>query len=75
MDALEKMIAHQRGRVVQFILHYLDDFLSVCQDIRIPVTAGKVVAPTTVIEFLGIVIDTMQIEVRLPEEKLCISKP
>ena len=87
-DALEWMIAQRSSGVVQFILHYLDDFLfggnpnsdsckrtldqalSICQEIGFPIMAEKVVAPTTVIDFLGVVIDTTRMEIRLPEEKL-----
>ena len=87
-DALEWMIAHYGSSHVEFIVHYLDDFLvagrpdsdsckrsldlalQFCQEVGFPVKDEKVVGPTTVIEFLGISIDTDVMELRLPPEKL-----
>ncbi len=36
----------------------------------IPIAAHKTVGPTTVLEFLGIILDTLRMEARLPQEKL-----
>ena len=87
-DALEWIIANLEGSVVEFIIHYLDDFLfggcpnsdscgrsldlvlCVCNEVGFPVMAEKVVGPTTVIEFLGLVLDTTAMEIRLPDYKL-----
>ena len=87
-DALEWMIAHRGGRCVEFIIHYLDDFLfgggsgsdscanslavalQVCREVGFPIMKEKVVEATTLIEFLGFLIDTRAMEIRLPLEKL-----
>ena len=41
-----------------------------CEQLGVPVAAEKTVGPTTCLIFLGIEIDTEQLELRLPEEKL-----
>ena len=87
-DALEWIIADQGRGTLEFILHYLDDFLfggsphsdscgkslnlalHICSEVGFPVMAEKVKGPSTVIDFLGFLIDTMAMEIRLPEEKL-----
>ena len=43
---------------------------TVCNDLGVPLAAKKQAGPATTIEFLGIIIDTIQQELRLPEEKL-----
>ena len=48
----------------------LDLALRVCNEVGFPVMAEKVVGPTTVIEFLGLVLDTTAMEIRLPDYKL-----
>ena len=65
-DALEWMIARQG--CVEFIIHYLDDFLfggSPSSD-----SCANSLGATTLIEFLGFLIDTRAMEIRLPQEKL-----
>ena len=42
----------------------------VCQELGIPLAPHKTVGPTTCLIFLGIEIDTMRMELRLPHEKL-----
>ena len=42
----------------------------VCKELGIPLAAEKQVGPSTTIEFLGITIDTIRQELRLPGEKL-----
>ena len=87
-DALEWIIVNQGGSLVEFILHYLDDFLfggrpesdsysktldlalHLCHEVGFPVISEKVVGPSTVIDFLGFIIDTLAMEFRLPDEKL-----
>lgn len=48
-------------------LHHLQ---SICADMGIPLAHEKQAGPSTTIEFLGIVIDTVQQELRLPSDKL-----
>ena len=43
---------------------------AVCNDLGIPLAPEKQAGPSSEIEFLGIIIDTTQQELRLPEEKL-----
>ena len=87
-DALEWVIVNQGGSLVEFIVHYLDDFLfgghpnsdsccrvldlalCLCQVMGFPAMREKIVGPATVIDFLGFVIDTTAMEIRLPSEKL-----
>ena len=92
-DALEWIIVNEGGGVqVEFVIHYLDDFLfggrpggrpgpevcgrvldlvlRLCQVVGFPVMQEKVLGPATVIDFLGFIIDTVSMEIRLPAEKL-----
>ena len=48
-------------------LHILQ---TVCRDPGVPLTSEKQAGPSTTLEFLGITIDIVQQELRLPEEKL-----
>ena len=48
-------------------LHILQ---SVCRDLGVPLAPEKQAGPTTNIEFLGIIIDTVRQELCLPEDKL-----
>jgi hypothetical protein len=45
--------------------------LQTCDQLGFPVMSEKVFGPSTMLEFLVFVIDTMAMEIRLPEEKLC----
>ena len=66
-------------------VHYLDDFLflepagtsevvplvvSLCSTLGIPLATHKTEGPATCVVFLGIVVDSNRLELRLPEEKL-----
>lgn len=84
-DALE-MIVRQRG--IQWIWHYLDDFITMgapgaqecehnrqtflqtCDYLGVMVAQEKCMGPSTCLTFLGIEIDTIKMELRLPEDKL-----
>ena len=44
--------------------------LQLCQEMGFPVMQEKVFGPTTILDFLGILIDTNSMELRLPQEKL-----
>ena len=48
----------------------LSAFLSICADIGIPIAPDKTVQPTQVITFLGLELDSVAMEVRLPVDKL-----
>lgn len=49
---------------------YLHTLIKTCNDLGVPLAPEKQEGPTTVITFLGIVIDTIKGELRLPKDKL-----
>lgn len=51
-------------------LKSLENFLQLCNDIGIPIKNEKTVYPTTTITFLGLEVDSLTMEVRLPRDKL-----
>ena len=53
-------------RVCQRNLHLL---VQICRVLGIPLAVEKVDSPATVLEFLGILLDTERMEARLPQEK------
>ena len=48
----------------------LRTLIEVCKLLGIPLALEKVVGPITVLDFLGILLDTVRMEARLPNEKL-----
>ncbi len=50
--------------------HSLQTALATCQTLGVPVAPHKVEGPSTVLTFLGICLDTINMEVRLPKDKL-----
>ena len=50
--------------------HSLQTALATCQTLGVPVAPHKVEGPSTVLTFLGICLDTSNMEVRLPNDKL-----
>ena len=48
----------------------LEEVKSTCERLGIPLAIEKVTGPTTLLTFLGITLDTVQMEARLPPEKL-----
>ena len=54
----------------------LNNFVTVCQRIGIPIANEKTMGPDRALQFAGITIDTELMEARLPEEKLdkCLSQ-
>ncbi len=48
----------------------LDQALSLCQSLGVPIADGKTDGPSTSITYLGFELDTIALELRLPEEKL-----
>ena len=49
---------------------YLQRALALCEELGVRVSMGKLVGPATLIEFLGILLDTLRLELRLPTDKL-----
>ena len=48
----------------------LETLKRVCHLLRIPLALEKVLGPATLLDFLGIILDTTQMEARLPEASL-----
>ena len=48
----------------------LDTFIQLCSYLGIPLASETIEGPTTSLSFLGITIDTSQMEMRLPKDKL-----
>ena len=59
-------IAHSRAKCRQD----LQAFVNLCLELGVPLAPGKTTTPTRVITFLGITLDTVLMEARLPEDKL-----
>ena len=78
----------QNWALIEFLLHYLDDFFltgppesdicqnnlskaeMLCAELGVPLAEEKTVGPSTVITFLGIELDSIRFEARLPQDKL-----
>ena len=52
----------------------LTNMLQICQHLGFPIAEKKIEGPATTLTFLGILIDTVKLEMRLPEEKLASLK-
>ena len=48
----------------------LDKFKMLCTDIGVPLAAEKTFGPDQILEFLGILLDTLRMQASLPEEKI-----
>ena len=48
----------------------LDIFISLCADLGVPLASEKLEGPSTSLSFLGIILDTDRMEIRLPSDKL-----
>ena len=48
----------------------MDAFFQVCKDLGVPIAEEKTCGPTTSLIFLGLVIDTHDLSVKIPIEKL-----
>jgi len=48
----------------------LETFLGLCFDLGIPLASEKIEGPSTSLTFLGIIIDTNRMEIRLPDDKI-----
>ena len=51
-------------------LHDMKAFMTFCEQLGVPLAPDKTVGPTTALQFLGITLDTVSMEARLPEDKL-----
>lgn len=84
-DALEWCIANESVELIfhylddfaiigppesEVCLRHLMILKRVCSELGVPLAPDKQDGPTTVIQFLGIIIDTERQELRLPEDKL-----
>ena len=80
MDSIKKMHIRNISHLLDDFLLLARDkavgqaqmsaFLSMCADIGIPIAPDKTVQPTQVITFLGLELDSVAMEVRLPVDKL-----
>jgi hypothetical protein len=52
---------------IENILHLLDDFLTL---VKIPTAPHKTIGPAQELEFLGIILDTLNMQAKLPAEKV-----
>ena len=52
----------------------LDTMRCTCRELNLPLAEEKSVGPATLLDFLGIELDTVQMEIRLPEGKLVRTK-
>jgi len=51
-------------------LNNLDTLIQICDYLGVPLALEKVESPAATLSFLGIVLDTVKMEARLPQEKL-----
>ena len=52
----------------------LTHMLRICRQLGFPIAEGKIEGPATILVFLGILLDTVKLEMRLPEDKLAALK-
>jgi hypothetical protein len=50
--------------------HHITQFLLACEHLGVPVALDKLEGPTTTLVFLGILVDSVQQQLRLPDDKL-----
>ncbi|XP_053374216.1 uncharacterized protein LOC128546843 [Mercenaria mercenaria] len=48
----------------------LEQFFELCKDLNVPLADNKTVYPTTVLIFVGLVLDSDEMVIRIPQEKL-----
>jgi len=79
-------IAQNAG--ISYLIHYLDDYLtmgsstvcqhngntfvSLCAELGVPLATDKLQGPSTSLSFLGILLDSHRMEIRLPSDKLAL---
>ena len=59
-------MAHSVGKCE----HDLMTFIDLCNQLGVPLAPGKTVGPPSSITFLGIILDAVRMEARLPDDKL-----
>ena len=82
----------QNWALIEFLLHYLNDFFvtgppesdicqnnsskaeMLCAELGVPLAEEKTVGPSNVITFLGIELNSIKFEARLPQDKLLKAK-
>jgi len=85
-EALEWILQHNYGieKILHYLDNFLligksdtekcaqamATMLQVCQKLGFPIATEKLEGPTTILTFLGILLDTGRMELRLPKEKL-----
>ena len=45
-------------------------FIQLCKELGVPLAMEKTEGPSTTLAFLGIILDTVKMEIRLPDDKL-----
>ena len=50
--------------------HNVDTLVSLCAELGVPIATDKLEGPSTSLSFLGIILDTNRMEIRLPPDKL-----
>ena len=51
--------------------HNLDTIIQISNHLGVPLALEKIEGPSTTLSFLGIMLDTIKMEARLPKDKLC----
>ena len=52
----------------------MNAFISLCEQMGVPLALEKTQGPTTVLPFLGTILDTVNLEAKLPDDKLAKCK-
>ena len=65
---LHWLVAHNTNKTS--LDHYLNAFFQVCNDLGVPIAEEKTCGPTTSLIFLGLVIDTNDLTVKIPIENV-----
>ena len=51
-------------------LHLMNNFRTICSDIGVPLAEEKTLGPSCIMTFLGLEIDTLEMVIRIPQDKL-----
>ena len=69
-DALEYIVKARGVRVLGHYLANMTCLAQTCEQPKVPLAPHKCEGPSTCLKFLGIEIDTVSMELRLPADKL-----